>query len=143
MKHVLSALGATLILSMTAMAAKPGDLIRQQSLACSEVVQLSRQLNSGKAIPVLAKNRQQLRQTLERMHRSLDELIKSGVLMEQQDYLLSIEEGLRHMDRLADGPMTGENLSQVEDMCAFIATVDDELLRTLPSSSAMSYRAAR
>jgi len=143
MKHILNALGATVILSITVLGAEPGDLIRQQNLTCGKVVQLSRQLNTGKEIPALVKDRRQLRQALERMHQNLGKLIQSGTLMEQQDYLLSLEEGLSHMDRLADEPMTRENLDQVEEMCAFIAIVDEELLRALPATASKSYQAAR
>jgi hypothetical protein len=121
----------------------PAPLLQQQRSDCRLVIEHSTVLSQEKDIPTLAKTRQKLRLVLEEMQREATRLHNDEKLQNHEDYLLSIREGLEHLTRLAEEPMTAENLEQFKNMCAFITIVDQEIEESLLTWKTKSYRVSR
>ena len=147
MKKFLKGMGAALLLSATLHAASPvkhaDQALEDQRIYCGLVVKQSTILNREKDIPTLVKTRQELRRILDRMQREASRLSAETALKPHEDYLLSIEEGIGQLTRLAEEPMTRENLEQIKSMCNFIAVVDQQLLEQLNGTGNKEYCASR
>ena len=148
MKKVLSGVVAALILSVGTSASSMVEqsvsrLLRQQSLQCGEIIRHAVVLHTEKDISTLRKTRQILRNELEKMQNETVCLQKDERLKMHDDYLLSIREGLEHMERLIEEPMNKANLEQMRNVCAFISVVDQEMLENLSEKPKKSYQASR
>jgi hypothetical protein len=147
MKRFLSSIAMTLLLSIgatTSMTAADSDsLLLKQRDECGLVIRYSIVLSQEKDVPTLVETRKQLRKVLEEMRQKASLLTSDEKLKAHKDYLLSIEEGLTQLSRLAEEPMTPANLEQVKEMCAFITVVDQQLLESLDAPAGKSYQASR
>jgi hypothetical protein len=147
MKKFLKVMGTALLLSAALHAAAPVKTVDQaledQRTYCGLIVKQSTILHQEKDIPTLTKTRQSLRLLLDRMQREASRLSAESALKPHEDYLLSIEEGITQLARLAEEPMTPENLEQIRTMCDFISVVDQQLLESLGTPKETLYRAAR
>jgi phosphate uptake regulator len=154
MKKVLSGIVLSVILSLGADASmnpvvdteKTGLLLQKQSQQCTEIFRHASILHTEKDIPTLVKTRKALREDLLEMGRTISLLRERNSLQNYDDYLLSIEEGLRHMERLAEEPVNKEVLEQVRNMCDFISTMDNQMLEGIAKADGTAqktYQASR
>lgn len=151
MKKVLSGIVLAMVMSLGANASmdpivdieKTSQLLQKQNQQCTQIFRHASILHSGKDIPKLVKTRNELRKELLEMYRVTSLLRERRSLQDYNDYLLSIEEGLRHMEYLAEEPVNKQVLEQVRNMCDFISTMDKQMLEGLSATGKKTYQASR
>ncbi len=123
-------------------AEKAGTLLRKQNIQCKRLIHYATQLHTRKDIPTLVKIRRQFRQALSVMETENLRLRQLSVLASYSDYILSIDEGVRHMQDLAEEPMDDSNLEEIRSLCTFISSIDEQMLLSLDDKTVQVYQTA-